>query len=143
MIAEVFLARLDGVRRTGPGRWIARCPGHDDRRPSLNIRELGDGRVLLHDFGGCATVEVLEAVGLTFADLLPGGERIDHRAKRERQPFPAMDVLRAVSFEVDVVAIAATMISQGEPLSEVDRQRVMVAAQRLREAAHLAGVSDA
>jgi len=33
--ADILLARLDGVKRTGPDRWIARCPAHDDKRPSL------------------------------------------------------------------------------------------------------------
>jgi hypothetical protein len=60
--AEVLLSRLDGVRQTGPDRWIARCPAHDDGRASLSLRELDDGRVLLHDFAGCAVEEVLAAV---------------------------------------------------------------------------------
>ncbi len=44
MTADVLLSRLDGACRTGPGRWIARCPAHDDRHPSLAVRELEDGR---------------------------------------------------------------------------------------------------
>ena len=43
MIAAKLLDRLPGVRKTGPGRWIAPCPAHEDRRPSLSIRELEDG----------------------------------------------------------------------------------------------------
>ena len=39
MTAATILDRLDGVRPTGDGRWIARCPAHDDRSPSLSIRE--------------------------------------------------------------------------------------------------------
>ena len=76
MAAEVLLGRLDGVRKTGDGRWLARCPGHDDRGPSLSIRELGDGRVLIHDFAGCKTLEILSAVGLRLRDLFPQGKRI-------------------------------------------------------------------
>jgi DNA primase len=47
MSAEALLAHLDKVRRTGAGRWIARCPAHDDKSPSLAIRELDDGRTLI------------------------------------------------------------------------------------------------
>ena len=54
MTAATFLDRLDGVKRTGAGRWLARCPAHDDKRASLAVRELDDGRVLVHDFAGCA-----------------------------------------------------------------------------------------
>jgi hypothetical protein len=53
MTADALLHKLDGVRRTGTDRWIAKCPAHDDRRASLSIRELNDGRALLHDFAGC------------------------------------------------------------------------------------------
>jgi putative DNA primase/helicase len=65
---EVLLDRLDGVRRAGPDSWMARCPAHPDRNPSLSI-SVKDGRVLVHCFAGCAAEAVLEAVGLTWKDL--------------------------------------------------------------------------
>src|SRR5690554_7571094 len=68
MTAGELISRLDGVRETGPGRWIARCPAHEDRRPSLSVRETDDGTILLHDFGGCSALEVVESIGLEFAD---------------------------------------------------------------------------
>jgi hypothetical protein len=65
---EVLLDRLDGVRRAGPNSWMARCPAHPDRNPSLSIT-LRDGRVLVHCFAGCHPDAVLGAVGLTWRDL--------------------------------------------------------------------------
>lgn len=67
-----ILVRLEGVRNTGPGRWIAKCPAHPDKRPSLSIKEAGDGRVLMHCFAGCDTRAVLEAIGLDYSALFPG-----------------------------------------------------------------------
>ena len=32
MIADALLSCLDGVRRTGADRWLARCPAHDEKR---------------------------------------------------------------------------------------------------------------
>lgn len=64
-----ILERLTAVKQTAPGRWIARCPAHQDRAPSLSIREVEDGRVLLHCFSGCPTQDVLQAIGLDFGDL--------------------------------------------------------------------------
>ncbi len=58
MSAETFLSHLDKVRQTGPGRWIACCPAHDDKHPSFNIRELDDGRVLINCKAGCSTEEI-------------------------------------------------------------------------------------
>ena len=62
MIAESLLSCLDNVRETRPGYWLACCPAHDDRSPSLSIRELDDGRILIHDFAGCPPQDVLGAV---------------------------------------------------------------------------------
>ncbi|WP_199195270.1 hypothetical protein [Thiomonas sp. X19] len=35
MTALALLDRLSGVKRTGPGRWLARYPVHDDCRVSV------------------------------------------------------------------------------------------------------------
>jgi len=65
---EVLLGRLEGVRRAGAGSWMARCPAHPDRNPSLSV-SVKEGRVLLHCFAGCPPEAVLGAVGLTWKDL--------------------------------------------------------------------------
>lgn len=67
MSAEDF-AVLTDAKRTGPGRWMGRCPSHPDKTPSLSIRESGD-RVLLHCFSGCAPQAILKALGLSWADV--------------------------------------------------------------------------
>src|SRR5215510_11854846 len=68
MTLREFLSRLDGVQKH-TGYWMARCPAHDDRTPSLKISEGDDGRILLNCFTGCATGAVLAALGLTMVDL--------------------------------------------------------------------------
>lgn len=68
MTLEAFLDRIEGVRSRGQGKWFAICPSHADRSPSLSIREAGN-RILVHDFGGCTPKEIMEAMGLTLADL--------------------------------------------------------------------------
>lgn len=45
--AQNLIDRLQKVRRTGQGRWIACCPAHNDKSPSLAVRELADERVLI------------------------------------------------------------------------------------------------
>lgn len=64
---ERVLARLFH-RRDGQG-WRAKCPVHQDRNPSLTIREGDDGRVLLHCFRGCRTGDILQAIGLEWRHL--------------------------------------------------------------------------
>ena len=62
------LARLDRVHRSGRG-WTARCPAHDDHRPSLSINEGNDGRALVKCHAGCERTEIVAAMGLEMRDL--------------------------------------------------------------------------
>ena len=66
-----FLDRLDGVRRKREGQYVARCPAHSDRDPSLAIGEGTEGRVILHCYAGCTTQDIVCAVGLELNDLFP------------------------------------------------------------------------
>jgi hypothetical protein len=72
---DIVLSRLRGrgVRRSGKG-YVAFCPAHEDRKPSLNIAEGSDGRVLLHCFAGCSQEEIVRALGLELRDLFPTSE---------------------------------------------------------------------
>src|SRR3954449_3839642 len=54
------IARALGGKRCARG-YIAKCPAHEDRRPSLSIREAG-GRVLFKCFAGCSQESVLQAL---------------------------------------------------------------------------------
>jgi hypothetical protein len=100
--ASALLDRLDRVKQTGAGRWLARCPNHEDRSPSLSIRELDDGRVLLHDFGGCSTGDVLAALGLQMGDLFekPLGDLAPSHSR-----VPAVDLLKLADHEILVAAL--------------------------------------
>ena len=135
MRVDVLLGQLSGVRRTGRDRWIAKCPAHDDGRASLSIRELDDGRVLVHDFAGCDVETVLGAVGLEFDALFPD-RHIEH-GKRERRPFNAHDVLECLAFETSIVLTYASALARGE-IGDVDRDRLGVAVGRIEEARRLA-----
>ena len=133
MTAETLLSRLDHVRETGAGRWVARCSAHEDRRPSLSIRELVDGRVLLHCFAGCGARALLEAVRLDFGALFPDKLLGDH-IPRKRHPFSAIDALRCIAFEALLTATAATTLARGESLDERDRARLWIAVGRINTA---------
>ncbi|WP_084496057.1 toprim domain-containing protein [Meiothermus cerbereus] len=71
---ETLLSRLANVHPAGQGRWLACCPAHPDRTPSLSIRAV-DGKVLLYCFAGCSPDAILSAVGLSWRDLYSGGSK--------------------------------------------------------------------
>ena len=65
--AEVA-ARFPSAKPTRDG-WAIKCPVHDDRVASVSLSAGDQGRVLLHCHAGCATGDILSAVGLTVTDL--------------------------------------------------------------------------
>ena len=73
-----------GCEPRGPAHdFSTRCPAHEDRSPSLSVREGADGRAVLWCFAGCDIEDVIRALELSWTDLFPDGHR---RAPRARQP---------------------------------------------------------
>ncbi len=140
MSADILLQHLQRVKSTGQGRWMACCPAHDDKSPSLSIREIDGEKILVHCFGGCDIASVLSAVGLTFDDLFPQKESGEPFSKGERRPFPAADILRAVAGEAQFVYLCAQAVSKGEKLLEQDLARLLVAASRIQAGLHAGGL---
>ncbi|MGI8700370.1 MAG: AAA family ATPase [Nocardioidaceae bacterium] len=82
-----------GPRKSG-GSWSARCPAHEDRNPSLSLRQI-EGQALLYCHAGCATADVLAVLELSMRDLFdePTGAtyryddgRIVHRTPDKQFP---------------------------------------------------------
>ncbi len=133
MSADTLLSQLAGVKRTGINRWLACCPAHPDRHPSLNVRELDDGRVLVKCFAGCSVEEVLDAVGLEFDALFPERAIGDHMP-RERRPFNSSDVLAALNFEINITSIILDRMVNDKDITAGDWLRFKTAADRVRSA---------
>lgn len=66
-----ILDRLQSVKATGHNQAMACCPAHDDRTPSLSIKETDEGRILIHCFAGCGAADIMDAIGLRLSDLYP------------------------------------------------------------------------
>lgn len=137
MSAETFLSHCQKVKRTGPGRWICCCPAHEDKNPSMNVRELPDGKVLVICRAGCSNDAILAATGLHWTALFPEsdiGRSTYADYLREANRIPAADVLEALASEALLVAVAASNIKAGVQLSEGDLQRLWQAANRIERA---------
>jgi hypothetical protein len=90
MNLQTILQRLQGVRRSGDG-WTARCPGHEDRGPSLSIREQGD-KILLHCFAGCPIEAICAALQIKLQDLF---------AKPKPPNMPRSSIVREAERQLD------------------------------------------
>ncbi len=132
MSASILLSKLSRVKKTGADRWMACCPAHQDKTASLSIKALPDGRILAKDFGGCDTSEVLAAVGLTFADLMP--ERLQGDFKPFGFAFSALDALRALVADLLFIRLCALSLSKGRELIASDLEELFKSASRIENA---------
>lgn len=69
MNIDEILSRLKGVKNYGK-YYMACCPAHKDKNPSLSISEK-NGNVILHCFAGCSDESICEALGVSKEDLKP------------------------------------------------------------------------
>ncbi|WP_296002235.1 CHC2 zinc finger domain-containing protein [Rugamonas sp.] len=131
MSIQNLLLNLQQVKKRGRDKWQACCPAHDDIHPSLAIRELDDGRILLHCFAGCGAAEVLGAIDMNFSDLYPkpiGGNFL----QGTRRQFSASDVLVGIAFETLVAWHFAKQLASNHELSDLERERLLTCARRLQ-----------
>ncbi len=84
MTAEPIAKALGG-RKIGSG-WIARCPAHDDRNPSLSLSTGKDGKVLLRCHAGCDQAQLIDALRARGLWDQRGRQFDRSRAVKVRQP---------------------------------------------------------
>jgi hypothetical protein len=85
MTADELAGRLDRARRSSDGGYSALCPAHQDRSPSLTIRD-GHRGVLIKCWAGCDIAAIAAALGLRVTDLFH--ERSGQRPRPDRLSRP-------------------------------------------------------
>ena len=126
MNAQDVLDRLEKV--TGSkGKWMACCPAHQDKSPSLAVTE-ADDRVLVHCFTGCDTQDVTAAIGLNVADLFYNKLAGAEMTERKRQRFE--EVLKSERIQV---AIINAVEKVERPLTTHERDRRLLGQQRINK----------
>jgi hypothetical protein len=136
MSIENLLSRLERVKSTGHDSYKACCPAHKDKSPSLAIRSLSDGRILMKCMAECDTNAVLDAIGLSMEDLFP--ERLGV-FKSEKRPFHPGQLLQMIAREATIVAFCGSELTK-HPLDETDRTRLFLAVSRINTALDMAGL---
>lgn len=127
-----LLSRLKQVKKTGNGTWKACCPAHEDRSPSMSVKEGGDGTILVHCFAGCSATDIVMAVGLELHDLFP--DRLDtsiHVVKGNTRSFNARDAVAYMAKEAIFVAACCVVLREQGFLPEHDKDRLMDISGRL------------
>jgi hypothetical protein len=103
---ELVLTKLPDAKQNGQG-WQALCPAHKDQNPSLSIAEGDDGRALLKCHAGCTTENVVTALEITMADLMPttksnekAGEAVQGAPRRIVKTYDYRDEQGVLLFQV-------------------------------------------
>lgn len=137
---DAILPRLAGVKKRGKAKWVAQCPAHGDKTPSLSILESDNGNVVLHCFGGCSVHAVLDAVGLEIWQLFREGLERDYEPARPRgaHAHAAGDLLGMMAEASVFVMAAAECVEEGKPLNEYARARLQSSVDMLRGAVRMA-----
>jgi putative DNA primase/helicase len=81
---ETVLSRLKGVCTSLHG-WVACCPAHSDREPSLSIGLGDEGHILLKCFAGCSLESIVIAIGMTVGELFPNASTLSDSQSKQVQ----------------------------------------------------------
>ena len=150
-----ILSRFRGVRRNGTG-WVALCPAHADKIPSLSIT-VSNGKILLHCHAGCSVEAICSAAGIELRELFTDGDstngavveysysdesgrtlyqvvRFEPKSFRQRRPDGRggwvwnLKGTRRVLYRLpDVLKAKSVLIVEGEKDCETARQMGLVA----------------
>jgi hypothetical protein len=134
-----LLNKLNKVKRTSTNQYIACCPAHDDKSPSLSITDKGDGKILINCYAGCGTEDVLDSIGMSFEDIMPP-KVIEHKVAPIKQRVYASDALKVIQLESRIVIMAAYELRRNKPMTEQDLARLELAMERINIASEMANV---
>lgn len=128
---DLVLERVQKARKVSADSYMACCPAHDDKSPSMRITQR-DGRVLIHCMAGCTPDDILDAIGLKWNDLYEDKwDAAKAAAFAQKTRMPRIDPL---DHERTIIEIALSDDAKGKKFSMEDRARIELALERLEAA---------
>jgi hypothetical protein len=119
--AEIIANALGG--RNAGGGWIARCPAHDDRAPSLSIAKARGGKVLVHCHAGCDQRDVIAALRARGVWDSDARRPIRFSRKPDRVPPPETDGDAIRRTEAALAIWRGSQSAEGTPVETYLRSR--------------------
>ena len=135
MNIDILLNRLQGVKQLHKGihaaRYVAKCPAHDDRNPSLAVTLTNHDQVLIYCHSQkCGANDVLAAVGLEFKDL--HDKRLDYRGyKRVKRAFSLEQLFEVAQYDIAFISQCNKILIEGKPLPEQTLLNLFMVSERL------------
>lgn len=117
-----LLERLERVKQTSSDSWRCQCPCNHSSPSQMTIKELPDGRILIHCFAGHSPVEIMQAIDMSVSDLFE--ERLEDRirplymARQEKKKLATIhDKIKSCQLRLDM---AQEMRERGIKLTQKD-----------------------
>lgn len=135
MSIETLLSRLHKVKRRSNNQWMACCPVHQEKTPSLSIKD-DNGTVLIHCFGcGAGGVDVCGALDVEPSELFPPSDGFDASKRRPARNtgHEPDQVLFAVVMEIVAVQLIAEEMAKN-CIDEATKLRLEMASKRIHGA---------
>lgn len=90
------------------------CPAHQGKSRSAAAELMPDGSIRIKCFAGCETIEILQAVGLTWLDIIPKHSRHNRQHVEPGRPFfDAMAAINAILIDLNVARIVSNRLIDG------------------------------
>ena len=112
---DSFLDRLEKVKPLHNGKYMARCPAHEDGRPSLMI-SANQVKISLHCFAGCSIDDICLSVGMQVKDLY-----FDNQSEFDKDKWR----LEKLSVEAKEVHGIILMYEQEDKLSDKEQEKLL------------------
>ena len=137
-----ILARFSKVYQSGTDQYQCLCPVHNDKNASLGIK-FSEDKIIMNCFAGCSVESILEAIDLTWADIMPdnvdeewkpnakGTDMINIRKKRMR--FNPYAILKSMQDDYLYIMLSAIEVRKGNELAEEDKDRLYKIAMKHKE----------
>lgn len=134
MSIDVFLNKLNKVTSKGNGRWLACCPVHNDKSPSLAIDD-DNGVVLIHCFGcGATGPEVADKLGIDISELFPPNNTdYENHTNQSRKYFNSGHVIDALFDEILISTIIIDGIIKDPSQAAQVKERLVTALSRISD----------
>ena len=151
MKIEEFLKHLQCVHPGKKGRWVARCPAHEDHHPSLSV-SAGQTGILVKCWTGCTLETITSSMGLRINDLFystkdPRAQRVSPMVRAPRSGIAIQlethaDKLQGRGLEVLELATKLNVIAWSDSELDIAMDAVGAAYADFDRAKLLLGVAD-
>ena len=120
---ESIASGLKKVKWCGDYRFVACCPGHDDRSPSFVASDVG-GKILVKCFAGCTQTDVINAL----RDLGLWHTATIHQIHRRK----CSELKKDIRHHQQILWLGVAQTKTGQELSEMDQAQMKESIQFLK-----------